>query len=436
MKKTKKILVFAYALSPHRGSEYSVAWNYLNEMSKEHRLTVLYGTNGEHLGDFLPVETLQQFFPDGRVRFIPVPPSRWVLLLNVLNRWKICCYSFYLAYHFWQNSVFQMVQKLIREEDFDLIHYLGPIGYREPGYLWTLPLPYIWGPVAGLRNIPPALLKTLPFGGRFKLTARSIINSYQQMFSLRVRKAFAQADVVLAATQENSDIIWKRYHIKAEYIPENGIIGKISANLKNEKFEFQKIKLIWVGRLDANKALKTLLDALAEIKGKVRFHLDVVGDGPLKNSLLKYAEMSGLSDNITWHGHVARECVFNLFQSEHVHIITSCNEGNPTVLFEAMASGIPTISLDHCGMHDTLCEQCGIRIPISNYKQIVSELGNCIIRLYHHPEEVKRLSEGTVMCAKKYTWDKRREFFNRQYDKAIVHYNSIHNSAEKDARYH
>lgn len=430
MKTSKNILVYAYALSPYRGSEYSVAWNYLKEMAKEHNLTVLYGTNGDHLGDFLPVQALQQYFPNKKVRFIPVQPSKSANFLNILNRRGICGYSFYLAYYLWQNSVFQAAQKLITENDFDLIHYLCPIGYREPGYLWQLPLPYIWGPIGGLRNVPPVLLKTLPAPGRFKLAIRSCINSYQQQFSLRIRQAFTRADVVLASTEETCDIIWKRFHIKAEYLPENGIVEETRPNFINEKFNFQKLKLIWVGRIDARKSLRTLLETLKRIKEKGDFHLDIVGDGPLKKSLVKLAEFNKINDNITWHGHVTRKYIPELFNAAHVHIITSCNEANTTVLFEAMAAGIPTISLDHCGMHDTICEQCGIRIPIYNYEQIITDLGNAIVRLCHHPEEVKRLSEGALQCAAKYSWGKRHEFFNRQYEKAIAHYKTACFSAE------
>ena len=49
--KNKKILVLAYAISPTRGSEYSVAWNYVQEMSKDNKLTVLYGASGDYMGD-------------------------------------------------------------------------------------------------------------------------------------------------------------------------------------------------------------------------------------------------------------------------------------------------------------------------------------------------------------------------------------------------
>ena len=62
---------------------------------------------------------------------------------------------------------------------FDLIHYVGMIGYREPGYLWKLGLPYVWGPVGGTNNAPQQLMERMPLIGRMKLTFRSIVNTFQ-----------------------------------------------------------------------------------------------------------------------------------------------------------------------------------------------------------------------------------------------------------------
>lgn len=47
----KNILVLCYQLSPTKGAEYSVAWNYAKNMSRNNRLTVIYGVSGQHLGD-------------------------------------------------------------------------------------------------------------------------------------------------------------------------------------------------------------------------------------------------------------------------------------------------------------------------------------------------------------------------------------------------
>ena len=54
-----------------------------------------------------------------------------------------------------------------------------------------------------------------------------------------------------------------------------------------------------------------------------------------------------------------------------LHAMTSLAEGNPAVLYEAISLGIPTISLDQDGMHDTLANGNGILIPISTYDETI-----------------------------------------------------------------
>ena len=63
------ILVMAYAISPYRGSEYAVAWNYVAHMSKYHRLTVVYGASGNHMGDVVEMEEYARSHTMANVRF-------------------------------------------------------------------------------------------------------------------------------------------------------------------------------------------------------------------------------------------------------------------------------------------------------------------------------------------------------------------------------
>ena len=71
----KDILVLAYAVSPSKGSEYAVAWNYVTAMSRYHRLTVLYGTSGEHMGDTVEMERYLREHPVPNVTFVAVAPN-------------------------------------------------------------------------------------------------------------------------------------------------------------------------------------------------------------------------------------------------------------------------------------------------------------------------------------------------------------------------
>jgi len=413
-----KILVLAYAISPTRGSEYSVAWNYVTNMSKDNELVVLYGMSGNHMGDTSELEQyiLKNPIPD--VRFIAIHPNKTANLLNSLNKKGILVYSFYLAYTIWHKQVFNIAKILTSQEHFDLIHFLGPIGYREPGYLWKLPFPYIRGPIGGTTNISIKLIKSLPLAGKIKLGFRAIANDLQLNLKKRIRKSIDNTDVLLSATTENQIIIKKKFKINSVYIPENGINGIIKERIFNQ-FIQSPIILIWIGSLDDRKALITLLKALIKVENLDKIQLHIVGEGPLKQQLEDFAINNNLNQHIEWHGAVQREKVFELLSKSHLNIITSVSEGNPTTIWEAMSFGVPTISLDHCGMHDTICEKCGVKIPINSYEQVINDLAFQLDHLIINPLEIEKLSTGVIECAKKYTWEQRRVFFNRMYDLAI-----------------
>lgn len=94
-----------------------------------------------------------------------------------------------------------------------------------------------------------------------------------------------------------------------------------------------------------------------------------------------------------------------------MHVITSISEGNTTVIWESMSYGVPTLSLDHCGMHDTIDEESGIRIPIHSYEQCVKDIAKTIDKLLGNPNRFKQLSDGVVNRSKQYTWDKREKYY-------------------------
>ena len=85
-----------------------------------------------------------------------------------------------------------------------------------------------------------------------------------------------------------------------------------------------------------------------------------------------------------------------------------------------MSYGVPTMSLDHCGMHDVICNKCGIRIPTDSSKQIVSDISRHIMFFMEHPEQFKTLAEGVTRCAQNFRWDKRIQIFNKLYDDMML----------------
>lgn len=418
MKQRKKILVLAYALSPYKGSEFAVGWNYISEMSKDHDLTVILGTSDDHIGEFNSIDLFVKKNPDilNNVEFIKVKASRLTEYLNYLNKRNIFNYTFYFAYNNWHRDVYKKVRELHKTGKYDLIHYLEPIGYREPGYLWKLNIPYIWGPIEGTYNRPISLLKKSSIRGIMVFLFRDIINWFQLRFSPKIRRAIRHSNVIIAATKTTQLKIDQIFNIKSLYLPENGINN--IERVKKDETQTDRIRFIWVGSIDSRKNLNYLLEILHDMDSEY-WNLSVIGDGPLKTSLMEKCNQLNLADKIDWLGKIPREKVYEEFSRSDMHIITSLSEANTTVVFEAMSLGVPTITLDHCGMKDTICDKCGVKIPISSYDKTKERFTLELDSIVKNRDKLLKLQKGVLECAQEYTWIKRKQFFNNVYDLAI-----------------
>lgn len=429
--KRKTILVLANSISPVRGSEFSVGWNYVREMSVSNSLIVLYGYAGDHLGDIEEVENSDLCRNMPNVRFIPVSPGFLANLLNLLNKKGIFAYSFYLAYKLWHRRAYKAAVDIAESNDIDLIHYLCPIGYREPGYLWKIDKPYIWGPIGGARNRPVKIISQKNTLAGIKAALYNLVNSIQFRFDSRVRVAFRRSDLLISSTTEICRLIRDVHHVYSEYLPENGITSEMLNNQRLvEVVPGERVKIIWVGRIDEMKALDILLAALSLVKNS-NWHLHVIGGGPLLDKCIKMSERLGIGNQITWVGKVPRDAVNRYYRESHLHALTSLAEANTTVIWEAMSHGIPTITLDHCGMHDTVCEKCGMRIAVGTLEATVESYAECLDRLISDPRLIAKLSQGVLECSGKFSWARRKALWEGFYDAAIANWRNKAASALK-----
>lgn len=425
-KKKLHILVLAYSVSPVRGSEYSVGWNYVKRMSEVCDLTVLYGLAGSHMGDIDEISEMAEYeIGVGEVNFEPILPNIIARLLNFPNRRGVFPYSFYLAYRVWHFQAYRRAKKIIESRKIDAIHYLCPIGYREPGYLWKLNVPYVWGPVGGMP--PTAQLAGAPRSWRslVKTALKNLINTVQLRVSRRVPRALRAADVVIAATSENQRIIKERFNVNAYCFPENAIPDEwFSPVLSEEQERSDKtINLVWIGSLDSRKAPDLLIDVISNLEAS-NWHLHIIGNGPLAEVVKALAERRRVSSKITFHGLISRETVMEILKKSTLNLITSMAEGNPTVVWEAMAAGVPTITLDHNGMHDVICDNCGAKVPLGSYDQTARDFALALDLLIRNPQKISELRKGVIICRENYRWSNRTKTWLQIYSSAITKHGS------------
>lgn len=102
--------------------------------------------------------------------------------------------------------------------------------------------------------------------------------------------------------------------------------------------------LIFVGRLEKNKGINLLLEAVRELKVKSRkLKVLIVGSGPLKKDIkLKIKNWKLKIDMHGWAKDSAE--IAELINKSRVLIMPSYNEGGPRVVLEALACGIPVLA--------------------------------------------------------------------------------------------
>ena len=113
--------------------------------------------------------------------------------------------------------------------------------------------------------------------------------------------------------------------------------------------------VMYIGRLDAEKHLSTLVKAFTHIQEKHDAHLLIVGQGNDSDRLQELARNSGIVSDTTFTGFVSEEDKELLYQLGTVYCMTSPAELQCISMLEAMACGLPVVSVD-AGPLKELCQ--------------------------------------------------------------------------------
>ena len=151
------------------------------------------------------------------------------------------------------------------------------------------------------------------------------------------------------------------------------------------------IHAVCVGSLVNKKNQAFLIPIVAYLKSKgYSAKIDVLGDGPNKKSLQSKIDSSNLNKEIILHGNVKN--VEEFMRNAEFYIHPATYEPFGLVLLEAMANGLPVISLDGKGNRDIIQHEInGFIFKDQNAEQF----GNTLIELKESPNEYLRyVKEG------------------------------------------
>jgi len=156
-------------------------------------------------------------------------------------------------------------------------------------------------------------------------------------------------------------------------------------------------RVLSVSRLVPIKGCEYLIQAVAQIHHQgVNIRLDIYGDGDRRRQLEGLIVKLGASHYITLHGAVLQEVLVREFQCADIFALASVPlpwgdaDGLPTVLIEALANELPTVSTQVTGIPEIIQDGItGLCVPPGDIQQ----LANAILWMIQHPEEARQMGQ-------------------------------------------
>ena len=275
------------------------------------------------------------------------------------------------------------LNKFLKKEKFDFIlaPWLIPNGYYISSLSHKFKIPYgVWGLGSDLNVYAKKPFMKQIIKKAFKRSAVSFVNSIG-LYEI-VRKNYNKNPLILNTTRS---------------IPKTLV--------KYEKND--KIKLIFVGRLEKVKGPDLLINALKH-SGIVDFELNFIGDGSMLLMLKELSNSYGFGEKVIFSGFQGAQFIADQLAGADYLVISSHSEGMPVVFWEAMQTGTPVISTE-VGDIKYYCDSYNVGRTVTAGDEV--EFGNLLNFIYHFKGLRDLLSSNTEKIVKHVSIDKSAEKF-------------------------
>ncbi len=164
------------------------------------------------------------------------------------------------------------------------------------------------------------------------------------------RLALDNCDLLIVATEEEKKY-FEKYNNKIKIVPNyvDTELFKPMLELRNKE---EKTVLLFIGRLNKQKNLENLIVALENLDNT---RLQIIGAGKLEQELKKLSEDKKVT--VEFLGNIPHEELPKYINYADIFVLPSWYEGNPKVLLEAMACGLPILVTDVGGVNNIIKHQ-------------------------------------------------------------------------------
>lgn len=255
----------------------------------------------------------------------------------------------------------------------------------------------------------------------FKMKLSNLFMGHQGKLE---KDAAKQANLIVTVSQYSAQKIVQLYGVnenKIRIVPNGVDIKKFKPNQNYKAFKDRicgksKHLVLFVGNLIPRKGLQYLIEAAKHVIKEIsETKFVIVGDGPLKNSLISYAQDQGVENRFSFLGDVSDEMLLKLYNGADLFVSPSIQEGQGITLLEAQATAKPVIAFNVSAINEVVKhKETGLLIEPDSI-----ELGNTISYLLANESLREKMGQsGREFVAKTFSWDICAQKMSKVYSEA------------------
>jgi glycosyltransferase involved in cell wall biosynthesis len=373
-----KVLLSAFQCDQNGVSEAYLGYRWYDGMKKYCDITLLTGSKGNNSSAISP-------------------SGQWHFKNKYLNKINS---AVKLDYFWFDRKSFSELEKDVSE--YDILHHVSPVAPRYPVSISKFSKRFILGPVAGGLRVPDKFIHEVEGSEDFFVKLRKF-DKFRFKYDKLLISTYERADNILISGEYLLDVLPEKYHSKCIKMMDVGIDTN-QYKFTTRDLEASCLRLLYVGRVVPYKGLIYLLRAISYLPENIRknLRLDIAGNqgaSEYENECRRFVVSNNLEQNIKFHGFIPKISVEFLYEKAHVFCFPSLAEAGGTVVLEAMAKGLPVLSVNYGGPSESVDGTSGILVEPLSPEQLVEGFRFNIEHLFHDRACIERLGYGARIRA-------------------------------------
>lgn len=146
----------------------------------------------------------------------------------------------------------------------------------------------------------------------------------------------------------------------------------------HEPIKHNRFAFISVGSLVYGKGFDIVIAALSKINSNTNITINIIGEGPERNSLQKLINENGLTNNVHLLGRKQKPEIVELMRQSDAFVFGTRHENFSVAILEALSQGLPSIVTDCGGARDCVDEKNGIIVDVDSVDQMAAAMQQMI----------------------------------------------------------